>query len=111
MPTLKKIYIQFYPKLVAVLPMDDATFIAQLYSHDLLPGNGKAMVAAQQTRADKASYFLDKHIDRGFKNDNDNPSFQTLLSIMMGNGGYDDTLLKSTADNIRESNTIVCVCM
>jgi len=108
MPTLKEIYIKFYTKLVTVLPMDDTMFVAQLYSNDLLPGNGKARVQAKQTQADKASCFLDEFVERGFIDDNTNPTFYSLLSIMQSS---DDPLLKSMAGTIRESNCVVCVCV
>ena len=107
MPTLKEIYVKFYPNLVAVLPMDDATFMAQLYSNNLLPGDGKAKVEAQQTRADKASYFLDNYVEKGFVvDDSTNPTFYSLLSVMQSN---DDPLLKSVAGTIKKSNICVCV--
>ena len=39
--------------------MDDAIFIAELFSANLLPGNVKNQVKSMTTQADKATHFLD----------------------------------------------------
>jgi len=106
MSTLKEVFIQFYPKLVAVLPMSDALFMAKLYSQDLLPGDSKAQIEAKPTTAERASCFLDTVIERGFVDDNTNPTFYSLLSIMQEN---DDPLLRSLAETIKKSNYTMCV--
>ena len=57
-----EIYCHFYDKLVQVLPVEDATFIAKLCSKNLLPGDTKAKIHSLCTRSEKASYFLDHNI-------------------------------------------------
>ena len=57
-----EVFRQFYPKLVAMLPMDDPTFTAKLYNRELLPSNLKASVSARNTPQDKSTYFLDNAI-------------------------------------------------
>ena len=71
--------------------MNDAKFIAKLYSKRLLPGNLKSTIPAQQTSADKAMMFLDQVIEPSVKN-NDLASFKILLSLM--EDGEDDALKK-----------------
>ena len=68
---------QFYPELVATLPMDDSIFIATLYNRELLPSNLKASVSAQHTSKDKSAFFLDK----GIKIDKD---LEALVAVMVG---------------------------
>jgi len=57
-----EIYRHFYGKLVQVLPVEDASFIAELYSQNLLPGDTKAKIHSLSTRSEKASFFLDHNI-------------------------------------------------
>ena len=56
-----EVFKQFFAKLVKSLPMDDPIFVAELFSHDLLPGNHYDQVESQSARAEKAVYFL-KHV-------------------------------------------------
>ena len=79
--------------------MNDAKFIAKLYSKRLLPGNLKSTIKAEKTSADKAMMFLDEVIGSTVKN-NDLTSFKTLLSIMEEG---DDEVLKKLANKIRSS--------
>ena len=71
----------FYTKLITVLPMEDATFMAELFHHNLLPGNLKALVNSQATVADKATYFLDHKIKPDVSI-GDYTSFDKLLNVM-----------------------------
>ena len=95
---MKDVYTNYYPKLIKVLPMNDAIFMAQLYASQFLPGDAKEAVAARVTRADKASFFLDNHIEKGFDNDGSNPLFLDLLKLMAKS---DDIVLQSVAKEIR----------
>ena len=79
-----KIFQQFYSKLVTTLPMNDAIFIAKLYSRDLLPGDLKEHLGSLSTSARKASYFLDHVIQP---------------SVTNGTGGRFDDLLKVMEDS------------
>ena len=103
MPTMKSVYGEYYLKLIKVLPMDDPIFIAQLFSRQCLPGDTKAAVAARATRAEKATFFLDKVIEMEFKVDGSNPVFLNLLNLMMNT---DYMNLKSLAEEIKSKLTI-----
>ena len=76
-----KIFQQFYPKLVKTLPMDDAFFMAVLYSRDLLPGNHKEHIESLHTSAKKSSYFLD-HVIKPSVTSGDASRFDELLNVM-----------------------------
>ena len=93
-----QVYQDYYVSLMD-LPMNDAKFIAKLYSKGLLPGNLKSTIKAEKTPADKAMMFLDEVVGPTVKN-NDLTSFKTLLSIMEEG---DDDVLKKLANNIRSS--------
>jgi len=43
--------------------MDDAVFIAELFSANLLSGEAKYLVDSKPTRASQAKYFLDHMIE------------------------------------------------
>ena len=75
------VFRYFYVQLVKKLPMDDAIFTAQLFSHDLLPGDAKEQVEAKATRADKTTYFLDHMIKPSLANTFVG-SFNKLLKVM-----------------------------
>ena len=76
-----EVFRQFYPKLVAMLPMDDPTFTAKLYNRELLPINLKASVSSQHTSKDKSAHFLDNaiKIDQNLE----------VLFVVMDDSGYD----------------------
>ena len=97
MSSMKDLYTEYFPKLVRVLPMGDAHFIAQLYTCQLLPGDAKESIAAKATRADKASFFLGNYIETGFDDDGSNPLFVELLKLMQRSG---DLVLKKVASDI-----------
>ena len=62
--------------------MDDAVFIAKLFSNDLLPGDLKNQLKLlHRTSADKATFFLDSVIEPSVTSDGGN-SFDKLLNVM-----------------------------
>ena len=71
----------FYPKLVVTLPMNDAIFIATLYSQSLLPGNLKDRVRKLDTNPEKTAHFLD-HVIQPAITVGSNTSFYTLIEVM-----------------------------
>ena len=87
----------FYAKLVAVLPMQDAKFMAELVGHNLLPGNLKALVESKNTVSDKAMYFLDHKIKPDI-NIGDFTSFDKLLNVMKN---WESDSLRKLADEIK----------
>lgn len=76
-----KVFQQFYAKLVKTLPMDDAIFIAELFSRGLLPDDVKDHIEHLATPAKKASYFLD-HVIRPSVTCKVGRSFDDLLCVM-----------------------------
>ena len=76
-----KVLKEFYSKLVKTLPMNDALFIAELYSRDLLPDDVIEHVQSLPTRADKAMYFLD-HVIKPSVTTSVGSSFDQLLNVM-----------------------------
>lgn len=79
--------------------MDDALFIAELFSANLLPGDMKDQVKAMSTQADKATHFLDHVILPSVKNDIGS-SFDDLIKVME-DGEYNS--VKELAKQIRFS--------
>ena len=64
--------------------MDDAVFIAKLFSNDLLPGDLKNQLKLlHRTSADKAALFLDSVIEPSVTSDGGS-SFDKLLNVMEG---------------------------
>ena len=62
--------------------MDDAVFIAKLFSNDLLPGDLKNQLKLpHRTSADKAVLFLDSVIEPSVTSDGGS-SFDKLLNVM-----------------------------
>lgn len=81
--TIKKKYLNFLPKFVSILPMNDAMFCAGLATAGLFPGNTFVVVTVQQTREERALKFLRECIEPGFfMDDNSNDSLDRLLSVM-----------------------------
>ena len=77
-----EVFQQFYSKLVETLPMDDAVFVAKLFSNDLLPGDLKNQLKlVHRTSADKAVLFLDSVIEPSVTSDGGS-SFDKLLHVM-----------------------------
>ena len=76
-----EVFKEFYSKLVKTLPMNDALFIAKLYSRDLLPDDVKERVQSLPTRASKAMHFLD-HVIKPSVTTGVGSSFDQLLNVM-----------------------------
>ena len=77
----KTVFQDFYSKLLDILPMDDTTFIAELYRNGLLPGDQKNLISAQDTQKKKSAYFLDYAIKPSVTSDV-GTSFSDLLMVM-----------------------------
>ena len=75
-----EVFKQFFAKMAKSLPMDDPIFVAELFSHDLLPGDLYDQVESRLTRADKAVYFLNHVIKPVLTTDVG--SFNELLNVM-----------------------------
>ena len=95
-----EVFKKFYSKLVKTLPMNDAIFIAELYSRDLLPGDLKEQIASLATRADKATHLLDHVIKPSVTGDDVGNCFDELLNVMEDN---DHQGVKELAKLIRTS--------
>jgi len=76
-----EVFKEFYSKLVKTLPMNDAVFIAELVSNDLLPGDLEEQLESQRTLADKATHFL-KRVIKPSVSSSDGSSFDRLLNVM-----------------------------
>ena len=98
MPTMRSVYMEYYPKLIEVLPMSKPLFIAELYAKDFLPGDTKEAIAAIETRAKKATFFLNNIITPVFMDDGSNPIFSKLLNLMINT---DNDALTSLAKEIK----------
>ena len=92
-----EVFQHFFPQLVNILPMNDVTFTAQLFSSKLLPGNVKDQVKSQTTQADKATYFLD-HVIKPSVTSGVGSSFNKFLKVME-DSEYDD--VKQLSKQIR----------
>ena len=102
-----RVFQQFYSELVETLPMDDAVFIAKLFSNDLLPGDLKNQLKLlHRTSKDKATLFLDSVIKPSVTSDGGS-SFDKLLNVMK-DSEYQHakklttwiiTILQETSDN------------
>ena len=77
----KAVFQHFYSKLVNILPMDNATFMAELYKSGLLPGDLKSLISVQDTQKKKSAYFLDNAIKPSVTSDV-GTSFSKLLTVM-----------------------------
>ena len=77
----KAVFQEFYSKLVDTLPMDDTTFIAELYRSGLLPGDQKNLISVQGTQKQKSAYFLDNTIKPSVTIEV-GTSFSDLLTVM-----------------------------
>ncbi|XP_065888160.1 NACHT, LRR and PYD domains-containing protein 12-like isoform X2 [Dysidea avara] len=99
-----EVFQHFFPQLVNILPMNDVTFIAQLFSSKLLPGNVKDQVRSQVTPADKATFFLDHVIKPSLLTSGLGSSFNKLLKVME-DSEYDDVkeLSKQIRSRLRDS--------
>ena len=94
-----EVFKEFYSKLVKILPMNDALFIAELYSRGLLPDDAKEHVQSLPTTANKAMYFLD-HVIKPNVTIGVGSSFDQLLNVMEDS---QDQCVKELAKLIRTS--------
>ena len=76
-----EVFKKNYKDLMMVLPMNDDLFMAELYIHDLLPGNLKATLSAIPVSTTRASHFLDNAIMPSVSI-NDRTKFDVLLNVM-----------------------------
>ena len=84
MSSTERVFKQFYVKLVKSLPMQNATFLAELFSSHLLSIELKKVIKAERTSEDKTMCFLDHKIYHDISK-GDFRSFDTLLYIMKKN--------------------------
>ena len=92
----------FSSQLVETLPMDDATFTAELWAAGLLHGNVKTRIKSLPTPAIKAEYFLTHVIFPNLHNDDTN--FQRLLQVMKTS---DHSSLNKIASDIEGNPTSI----
>ena len=76
---MRTVLQKYYTKFIKVLPMDDTTFTATLFTKGLLPGNLKEDISVG-TRAEKATKFIDS-ISGDFDIDS-TTSFEALIDLM-----------------------------
>ena len=94
----KKVFEEFKPKLVSLLPLKDPLFTAELTHRNLFSGNLKDEVMEASTRADAADRFLDKAVERPLNVGYKEP-FDKLLLVMEK---FDDQALKKLAAEINQ---------
>ena len=81
MSSNERVFKQFYVKLVKSLPMQNAIFLAELFSSHLLSMDLKKVIKAEKTSEDKAMCFLDLKIYHDISK-GDFRSFDVLLNVM-----------------------------
>ena len=81
------------------LPINDAVFVAKLYSYQLLDHNLKSEIEALTTTIEKSQHFLDRSIYPSIDTD-DHKRFDNLLIVIETS---DDTLVIELAKMIRSS--------
>ena len=99
MATTKKVFQDFYAKLVKALPMKDALFVAELYSQGLLPDDQKDQIKSLATQAEMAMHFLDSVIKPDLTcGINTRGSFDKLIAVM---NDSENQTVKQLAEQIR----------
>ena len=81
MSSTERVFRQFYVKLVKSLPLQNAVFVAELFSANILSIDLKKRIKAEKTPEDKATCFLDDKIYLDISK-GDFKSFDALLNIM-----------------------------
>ena len=82
-----KVFKQNYSALVKMLPMNNAEFRAELFSHDLLHGDCNAKIqSSSMTQAEKAEYFLTNVIQPELSVGVSTRKFEGLLEVMSMSG-------------------------
>ena len=79
--SLSEVFRKNYKDLMILLPMNDDLFMAELYEHDLLPGNMKATLNSILVPTTRATHFLDNEILPSV-NTGDRTRFDVLLGVM-----------------------------
>ena len=94
----KKIFDEFNPNLVRILPLKDPHFLAELTKQHLFSGDLKEEVMAESTQAIAATKFLYAAIERSLDVD-DRETFNRLLQVMEK---FDDLTLNKLAQDIKQ---------
>ena len=97
----KKVYRDFYLKLLESLPMDDIVFLGLLKHQNLLPGDLKQQIQAKATRMEKAAWFLDNAIEHPLNIGNFEPLCK-LLTVMANELHLKNDSLKQLAAKIEQ---------
>lgn len=98
----KKIFDEFNPNLVRILPLKDPYFLAELTKQHLFPGDLKEEVMAESTQARATTKFLYAAIERSLNVDNREP-FDRLIQVMEK---FDDLTLNKLAKDIKQELSI-----
>ena len=98
---IKKVYRDFYLKLLESLPMNDAAFLQLIKDQNLFSGDLAEQVQARVTRMEKAAWFLDNAIDCPVRIDKFEPLFK-LLTVMADEVYLKNDYLKQLAVEIQQ---------
>ena len=101
-----EVFKKFYVELVTVLPVDDAMFLAKLFSCDLLPGNLMNQIMVKETRPDKAMCFLNGKINCDISI-GDFTSFNKLLDVMEESGNNSLRVLAMKIKNALKGELVI----
>jgi len=81
--TLKQKYLDFLPKFISTLPMNDAIFCAGLATANLFPRDTFVTVTMHQTSSERALKFLTECIEPGFLMDNNKNDLLYRMILVM----------------------------
>ena len=100
---IEKVFQDFYSDLVNILPMNDETFMAELFTKELLPGDLKQSVSAKLRNANEKSNLLPRSCYQPYSamGDRVGKSFKVLLRVMQDSKYIN---LKNLAGKISESS-------
>ena len=114
-----KVFKQNYSALVKILPMNNAEFRAELFSHDLLHGDCNAKIqSSSMTQAEKAEYFLTNEIQPELSAGVSTKKFEDLLEIMSMSGldalaniikGMLQCTCVHAQSNLRNCTVVLCI--
>ena len=99
----KKIFCEFNPDLVKILPLKDPYFLAELTKQHLFSGNLKAEVMAESTQANATTKFLYTAIECSLDVDDREP-FDRLIQVMEKFGNL---TLNKLAQDIKQELGII----
>ena len=99
---VRRVFDEFNPKLVSVLPLQDSHFLAELTRQHLFSGDLKEEVMAASTRAKAATKFLNAAIERSLNINNREP-FDKLLLVMETFG---DLTLHKLSEDIKKTLSV-----